>query len=43
MSIISSIIESKYDYLWKSLIRPPRDIYKDSELGKDKFRMNNHN
>ena len=43
MSLISSIIESKYDFLWKSLIRPPRDVYKDSELGKDKFRMNNHN
>ena len=43
MSIISSIIETKYDYLWKSLIRPPRDNYNDKELGKDKFRMNNHN
>ena len=43
MSFISSLIESKYDFLWKSLIRPPRDIYKDQELGKDKFRMNNHN
>ena len=43
MSIISSLIESKYDFLWKSLIRPPRDLYKDKELGKDKFRLNNHN
>ena len=43
MSIISSLIETKYDFLWKSLIRPPRDLYKDQELGKDKFRMNGHN
>ena len=43
MSIISTIIESKYDYIWKSLIRPPRDIYKDNELGRDKFRMNGRN
>ena len=43
MSFISSIIENKYDFIWKSLIRPPRDIYKDNELGKDKFRMNGHN
>jgi fermentation-respiration switch protein FrsA (DUF1100 family) len=43
MSFISSIIESKYDFIWKSLIRPPRDIYKDNELGKEKFRMNGRN
>ena len=43
MSFISTIIENKYDFIWKSLIRPPRDIYKDNELGRDKFRMNGHN
>ena len=43
MSLISNIIENNYDFIWKSLIRPPRDIYKDNELGKDKFRMNGHN
>jgi len=43
MSLISSIIENKYDFVWKSLIRPPRDIYKDNELGRDKFRMNGRN
>ena len=43
MSFISSIIENNYDFIWKSLIRPPRDLYKDNELGKDKFHMNNHN
>ena len=43
MSLISSIIENNYDFIWKSLIRPPRDIYKESELGRDKFRMNGHN
>ena len=43
MSFISSIIESKYDFICKSLIRPPRDIYKDNELGKEKLRMNVRN
>ena len=43
MSFISNIIEKNYDFIWKSLIRPPRDLYKEIELGKDKFRMNNHN
>ena len=43
MNLISTIIENKYDFVWKSLIRPPRDLYKDIELGRDKFRMNGHN
>jgi len=43
MSLISAIIENNYDFIWKSLIRPPRDIYKDNELGRDKFRMNGRN
>ena len=43
MNMISTIIENKYDFIWKSLIRPPRDIYKDIELGRDKFRMNGKN
>ena len=43
MSLITSIIESKYDYLWKSIIRPPRDLYESSELGREKFSINNLN
>ena len=43
MSFISNIIENNYDFIWKSLIRPPRDLYKDIELGKDKFQMNGGN
>lgn len=43
MNLVKTIIEKKYDFIWKSLIRPPRDDYKEAELGREKFRMNNHN
>eukprot|EP00434_Breviolum_minutum_P015621 symbB.v1.2.013760.t2/scaffold982.1/size146904/2 len=28
-----------YDMLWKMVIRPPRDLYTEDELGPDKFRL----
>ena len=30
-----------YDDLWKSVIRPPRDMYLDSDLGPEKFMIHN--
>ena len=30
-----------YETLWKSIIRPERDIYKEEELGDKIFRFNN--
>ena len=36
---ITNLLETKYDYVWKSLIRPPRDKYKISDLGSSKFKI----
>ena len=30
-----------YEKLWKSIIRPERDIYTEEELGPEIFRFNN--
>ena len=44
MTFISSLLENKYDYIWKSLIRPPRDNkYTSKDLGQEKFKINSHN
>ena len=43
MNFLPSLIESKYELIWKSLIRPPRYNYSTSELGRDKFSINHLN
>lgn len=43
MSFFSNLIETKYDFVWKSIIRPPRDNYKDQELGKKCFKLGDIN
>lgn len=32
-------VRDVYDMLWKMVIRPPRDLYTEEELGPDKFRL----
>ena len=43
MDIIPSFLETNYDVIWKSLIRPPRDNYTLNDLGKDHFILNSMN
>lgn len=43
MNFFPSLIENKYSYIWKSLIRPPRDQYTEKDLGNDKFSVNGMN
>lgn len=43
MNIIAKMFGGDYDDLWKAVIRPPRDIYLDSDLGPDKFVLKNKN
>jgi len=44
MTFISSLLENKYDFIWKSLIRPPRDNnYTSKDLGQEKFKINSTN
>lgn len=41
--MIKNFLESHYDILWKSIIRPPRDNYKDKELGPERFNLHDIN
>ena len=43
MDIIPSFLETNYDVIWKSLIRPPRDNYTLNDLGKEHFILNSMN
>lgn len=43
MNFIKDLLESSYQIVWKSLIRPPRDVYEDSELGQDSFQFSGRN
>ena len=40
--IAKKLFGGGYDDLWKAVIRPPRDQYKDSDLGPEKFMINNN-
>ena len=31
-----------YENLWKSIIRPPRDIYSENDLGSKRYKRNNN-
>ena len=42
MNPITNLLETKYEYLWKSLIRPPRDKYTLQDLGSPKFTLSSH-
>ena len=41
MNIIKYIFPDIYDELWKAVIRPHRDNYKDKDLGHEKFEIKN--
>ena len=36
-AILNKMFGIKYDDIWKAMIRPPRDDYNMSQLGKDHF------
>ena len=40
--IAKKLFGGGYDDWWKAVIRPPRDAYKDSDLGPEKFMINNN-
>lgn len=39
--LTKNLFGGSYDDLWKAVIRPPRDTYKESDLGPLKFILNN--
>ena len=39
MDYLKKLFIGGYDEIWKAIIRPPRDIYKDDELGPEKFTL----
>jgi hypothetical protein len=43
MNIIAKFFGGNYDDLWKAVVRPPRDEYKDSDLGPEKFNIKGKN
>ena len=40
MSLLTNLFGGSYEDLWKAVIRPNRDDYKDEDLGPDKFQIN---
>ena len=42
MNPIKNYLETNYDIIWKSLIRPPRDKYSLLDLGSPKFTLSSH-
>ena len=40
MSLLTNIFGGSYEDLWKAVIRPNRDEYKEDDLGPDKFQIN---
>ena len=40
MSLLKNLFGGSYEDLWKAVIRPNRDEYKDEDLGPDKFKIN---
>jgi fermentation-respiration switch protein FrsA (DUF1100 family) len=42
MNPIKNLLETNYDIIWKSLIRPPRDKYSLLDLGSPKFTLSSH-
>ena len=41
MSLLKSLFGGSYEDLWKAVIRPNRDEYKEEDLGPEKFKINN--
>ena len=41
MSLLKNLFGGSYEDLWKAVIRPNRDDYKEEDLGPDKFKINN--
>jgi len=40
MSLLTNFFGGSYEDLWKAVIRPNRDEYKEEDLGPDKFQIN---
>ena len=40
MSLLKSLFGGSYEDLWKAVIRPSRDEYKEEDLGPEKFKIN---
>ena len=40
MSLLTNIFGGSYEDLWKAVIRPNRDEYKEEDLGPEKFQIN---
>ena len=40
MSLLTNLFGGSYEDLWKAVIRPNRDEYKEEDLGPDKFQIN---
>ena len=40
MSLLKSLFGGSYEDLWKAVIRPNRDEYKEEDLGPEKFKIN---
>ena len=40
MSLLKKIFGGSYEDLWKAIIRPNRDEYKEEDLGPEKFKIN---
>ena len=40
MSLLTNLFGGSYEDLWKAIIRPNRDEYKEEDLGPDKFQIN---
>ena len=40
MSLLTNLFGGSYEDLWKAVIRPNRDDYKEEDLGPDKFQIN---
>ncbi len=40
MSLLTNLFGGSYDDLWKAVIRPNRDEYKEEDLGPEKFQIN---
>ena len=41
MSLLKNLFGGSYEDLWKAVIRPNRDEYKEEDLGPEKFKINN--
>ena len=43
MNFLAKFFGGSYDDLWKAVIRPPRDVYNDNDLGPEKFNIKGNN